>query len=91
MRAPFTRKDRESACTPADKRQRAGFHTELRSRDPITAHVSVAERPLAFLEAVERLTGELGRLGAREATISTNVSLRRDGFIRTRRGTTAGR
>ncbi|MDQ0303844.1 J domain-containing protein [Ancylobacter polymorphus] len=38
--------------------------------------------PLTVAEAVERLSGELARLGARYVVISSNVELRRDGLPR---------
>lgn len=71
--------------TPAPKRQRAKFHSTQQQYD---AHGQATWRrttDLTIAAARRRLTDELGRLGARYVTLSTNVEVTRDGTPRSDR------
>lgn len=70
--------------TPAVHRKRAAFGTVAR-----TFHAGVAQyagkREMSIATALERLQGELDRLGAAAGLVSTNVALRLDGLPRSDR------
>lgn len=62
-------------------RQRARFSVS-RQREAPPGQVWSAHRFLTLAEGLDRLLGELGRLGARQIVVSTNVTLRNDGLPR---------
>ena len=72
--------------TPARQRRRAAFTKWTSSRqEPMggqPAGVVRKGRPLTVADAIQRLSGELGRLGATQELLSSNVSLRLDGLPR---------
>ena len=72
--------------TASHQRQRANFRTSGGSRtefvngQPMTTRY--AARQLSVADAIKRLSGELGRLGASNEVLSTNVAVRLDGLPR---------
>lgn len=61
-------------------RQRARFRRMIKTYDSHSPQSrSAGERPLTVPEAIARLAGELGRLGAVDDVLSTNVPVRLDG------------
>jgi len=72
--------------TPAQQRRRAAFSTSTAVRQE-----AVGDRPsttvrkirsLTVADAIQRLTGELDRLGATSEVLSSNVAIRLDGLPR---------
>ncbi len=75
--------------TSAGKRRRAAFTKWTTSRqEPVSGQPQVVRkgRPLTVSDAIQRLSGELSRLGARDELLSTNVALRLDGLPRSGQG-----
>lgn len=66
--------------TTPSVRQRARFRRMIKAYDPESQQTRHGgERPLTVSEAIDRLAGELGRLGAVDDVLSTNVPVRADG------------
>lgn len=65
--------------TPAHQQERGRFRTGGSSI------VLSRARPVSIADGVDRILGELGRLGASAVVISTNAPLRRDGYPRSER------
>ena len=63
--------------TEEHNRERAKFGKSSQSD-----HGWQTRKPLTMTDALSRLTKELGRLGAGDETLSTNVKIRLDGFPR---------
>lgn len=69
--------------TPRAARRRANFARTLKAFDHEAGRaVPRGRKPLTVYDAIQRLTGELGRLGARSEILSTNVQTRLDGLPR---------
>lgn len=72
--------------TPALQRRRAAFSKSTAIRQEAIAGQAPATirkiRPLTVADAIQRLTGELERLGAAQELLSSNVNLRLDGLPR---------
>lgn len=70
--------------TPYGKRERGRFSKQRTktSGEGITAHSYQVKGQLTIAEAVNRLQGELDRLGARLPVLSSNLELRLDGLPR---------
>lgn len=70
--------------TSAYERQQAPFSRGGAKRFDTAANqlVSTPKRPLTVADAIQRLSGELARLGASDEILSTNVPVRLDGLPR---------
>lgn len=70
--------------TAVNQRARAGFRKS--GKTPVLVGQSVVvrniDRPLTVWQAIQRLTRELGLLGAADEVLSTNVAVRLDGMPR---------
>jgi hypothetical protein len=65
--------------TPYSQRRNAAFHSTRTYRREDGQHWK-AKESLTLGDAIERLTGELRRLGARNVVISSNLRVRQDGL-----------
>lgn len=68
--------------TPAHQRSRATFSRGSVQRDATGARLPSTKRQLTVADAIQRLSGELARLGATHEVLSTNVQTRLDGLPR---------
>lgn len=66
--------------TPGGQRARAKFHAQRRETSGVGGYTHINRQPISLAVAVREVTGEMDRLRASHAVISTNLRLRRDGL-----------